>query len=420
MTRHFKNSNIVTIIDCQAAGISGDMFLGALLDLGADLKKVISAIRTIEEIMASKNIKVNIRDVTRRGIRAKKIDVEADEWPEVTGAKLISAIECCMEKLEISHNAREFALNTAKTLLEVESKLHAGDFNDIHLHELGQADALAEIICSAVALEDLGLFNAKVYSTPVAVGGGMLKFSHGKVSSPAPATLEILRSRNFPITGGPMEAELATPTGVSILVNLVDEAIRFYPALKPLKVGYGAGTMDFEEMPNILRVILGEPFHYNLSKDEVVVLETNLDDATGEIIGHTLDKLLIEGAKDVSIIPMFTKKNRPGYIVKVITDRENVERLARIVMEETGSLGVRFYSCERRVLLREIVPIEVVIDDVRMNVRMKVSKNVEGSVVQIKPEYEDVREIAEKTGRPLRSVSEIIEAQARKLLLRRE
>jgi len=419
MTGQIKDSDNIMIIDCRAAGISGDMFLGALLDLGVDVNKVISAIKTIEEIMACKNIKVNIRDVTRKGIRAKKIDVEADEWPEVTGAKLMSAIEYCMEKLEISHNARKFALNTAKTLLEAESKLHAEDFNKHHLHELGQADALAEIICSAVALEDLGLFNAKVYSTPVAVGGGMFKFSHGKASSPAPATLEILQSKNFPFVGGPLEAELATPTGVSILVNLVDEVIRFYPALKPLKVGYGAGTMDFEEMPNTLRVVLGEPdlLQCNLSKDEVVVLETNLDDATGEIIGHVLNKLLTEGAKDVSIIPMFTKKNRPGYILKVITDRENVERLTHMVTEETGSLGVRFYICERRVLLRDVAPIEVVIDGVRMNVRVKVSKDMKGSVVQIKPEYEDVREVAEKTGRPLRRVSEIIEAQARKLLL---
>jgi uncharacterized protein (TIGR00299 family) protein len=418
MTKEVKCSDNIMVIDCQAAEISGDMFLSALLDLGADVNKVIGAIRTIEEIMVCKNIKVNIRDVTRKGIRAKKIDIEADEWPEVTGAKLMSAIEYCVEKLEISHNARKFALNTAKTLLEAESKLHMEDFNSIHLHELGQADALAEIICSAVALEDLGLFDARVYSTPVAVGGGMFKFSHGKVSSPAPATLEILQSRNFPIMGGPVEAELATPTGVSILINLVDEVIRFYPPLKPLKIGYGAGTRDFEEMPNILRVVLGEPLQRNLSRDEVVVLETNLDDVTGEIIGHVLDKLLSEGAKDVSIIPMFTKKNRPGHILKVITDRENIERLAHIVMDETGSLGVRFYICERRVLLRETMPIEISIDGMRVNVRVKVSKNMKGAIVQIKPEYDDIKEVAEKTGKSLRRTSEIVEAQARKLLLK--
>lgn len=412
-----KDSGKIVVIDCQVAGIAGDMFLGSLLDLGADVNKIVDAVKTIEELVMCKNVKLNVRDVTRRGMRAKKVDVEADEWPEIRGAELINAIESCMDRLGVSQNAGEFALNTARTLLDAEAKLHGKDFNNIHLHELGQIDALAEIIGSAVALEDLGLFDAKVYSTPVAVGGGVLKFSHGKVSSPAPATLGILQSRRFPIVGGPVEAELATPTGVSMLVNLVDEVVRFYPALKPLKVGYGAGTMDFEEMPNILRVVLGESPHHNLSEDEVVVLETNLDDVTGEILGHVLDKLLTEGARDVSMIPMFTKKNRPGYILKVITDRENVERLAHMIMEETGSLGVRFYACERRALLRDTMPIEVMIDGVRANVRVKVSRDMRGSILQIKPEYNDVREVAGKIGKPLRYVSGIIEAQARKLLL---
>jgi len=407
----------VVVIDCQVAGISGDMFLGSLLDLGANANEVVSAIKAVEEIVPCKSIGVTIRDVTRRGMRARKVDVQADGWPELTGAKFISIIESCMDKLEVSQNARNFALKTATTLLEVEAKLHGKDFSNIHLHELGEVDALAEIIGSAVALEDLGLFNAKVYSTPVAVGGGVFMFSHGKVSSPAPATLEILQLRKFPIVGGPVEAELATPTGASILVNLVDEVTRFYPALKPLKIGYGAGTRDFEEMPNILRVVLGEPLHYSLLRDDVVVLETNLDDVTGEVIGHVLNKLLTEGARDVSVIPMFTKKNRPGYILKVIADREGIERLAHIIIEETGSLGVRFYNCERRILLRDVTPIEVVVDGVRVNVRVKVSKDMKGSIIQIKPEYEDLREIAEKTHKPLRHISEIVEIQARKLLL---
>jgi uncharacterized protein (DUF111 family) len=216
MNGEVKDSDKIVIVDCQAAGISGDMFLGAILDLGADVNKVICAIKTVEKIMTCK-VKVNIRDVTRKGIRAKKVNVQADEWLELTGAELVNAIKSCVEKLGVSQNARKFALNTATTLLEAEAKLHRKDFNNIHLHELGHADALAEIIGSAVALEDLGLFNAKFYSTPVAVGGGVFKFSHGRASSPAPATLEILQSRKFPIVGGPVEAELATPTGVSIL-----------------------------------------------------------------------------------------------------------------------------------------------------------------------------------------------------------
>lgn len=417
MVEKVKYLDKTVIIDCLVAGISGDMLLGALLDLGADISKVIGAIKTIEELVGCK-IEVNVKEVARKGFHATKFDVQAEEWPEVTGTKLINTIESCMEKLEVSHKARKFALNAAKTLLEAEAKLHREDFSNVHLHELGQADVPAEIVGSAVALENLGLFNAKVYSTPVAVGGGVFKFSHGKFSSPAPATLEILQSRSFPIVGGPVEAELATPTGASLLVNLADEIVRFYPSMKPLKIGYGAGARDFKEIPNVLRVVLGEPFGYNLAKDEVVVLETNLDDATGEVIGHALDKLLNEGARDVSIIPIFTKKNRPGHILKVITDRENAERLAQIIIEETGSLGVRLYSCERRVLLREIMPIEVIISGLRNNVRVKVSKDMDGSIVQIKPEYDDVEEIAEKTGKPLRRVSEIVEAQARKQILK--
>jgi len=184
MIGEVKDLDKIVVIDCQVAGISGDMFLGSLLDLGADVNKVIGAIKTVEELMTCKNVKVDIRDVTRKGIRARKVDVQADEWPEVTGAKLINTIESCMEKLGVSQNARKFALNTATTLLEAEAKLHGKDFNNVHLHELGQADALAEIIGSAVALEDLGLFKAKVYSTPVAVGGGVFKFSHGKLQVP--------------------------------------------------------------------------------------------------------------------------------------------------------------------------------------------------------------------------------------------
>jgi uncharacterized protein (TIGR00299 family) protein len=209
------------------------------------------------------------------------------------------------------------------------------------------------------------LFDAKIYSTHVAVGGGTFKFSHGIVSSPAPATLAILQSKNFPFQGGPIEAELATPTGVSILVNLVEEVVSFYPAMTPLKIGYGAGTKEFSQMPAVLRFTLGDSLDNGLVKDEIAVLETNIDDATGEVLGYTLDKLLQEGAKDVSIIPMYTKKNRPGQIVKVIADQKDVPHLSRVLMDETGSLGVRVYYCERHIIAHELYSVDLVIGGVK-------------------------------------------------------
>lgn len=411
----------IIVIDCQMGGISGDMLVGALLDLGADAAKVVEAMESIEVHMKGcKKLEVAVRDVARKGFHAKKIDVKAEEVTEITGAGLIKATMNCVENLKLSEEAKRFASGSINTLVNAEARVHGKSINEVHLHEAGSVDTPADIVGTAVALDDLNSFkNAKVYSTPVAVGGGLFKFSHGTVSSPAPATIEILRSKGFPMIGGPIESELATPTGVSLLVNLVHEVIRFYPPIRPTAVGYGAGSRDFAEMPNVLRVTLGEPLNYRLLRDEISVLETNLDDVTGEIIGHAVDKLLREGAKDVTIIPMFTKKNRPGQILKIIANKTDTERLSRILMEETGTLGVRVYPCERHILNREFIQIDLLIEDVKELVNVKVAKDSRGGIVQIKPEYGDVKRVADKTNKPFREVTELIKMKARGVLLKR-
>lgn len=406
----------IAFIDCQVAGISGDMLVGALLDLGANTTKVVEAMKSVESYMRGcKNLEVTVRDVFRKGFRAKKVDVKAEEASETMGAELIEAATSCVKTLNLSSEAQQFALNSTKTLVNAEARVHGRGINEVHLHEAGSVDTLADIVGAAVALEDLKLFEARVFSTPVAVGGGLFKFSHGVVSSPAPATMEILRSRSFPTIGGPVEFELATPTGVSLLVNLVQEVNRFYPPMKPTLVGYGAGTKDFAEVPNVLRIALGEPLDYQLLKDEIFVLETNLDDVTGETVGHTVDRLLQEGAKDVSVIPMFTKKNRPGQIIKVIADQKDVERLSRILMEETGTLGVRMYPCQRHILSRESIVVDVQVEGSKEPVRVKVARDNKGEIVQIKPEYDDVERVARKTGKPLREIMDIAKIKAREV-----
>jgi uncharacterized protein (TIGR00299 family) protein len=410
----------IAVIDCQMAGVSGDMIVGALLDLGADVTKVVEAMKSVKGYMKGyKNLEVIILDVTRRGLRAKKVDVKAEEAPEITGAELIEATVNCIENLELSVEAKRFASDSIKTLVNAEAKVHGKSISEIHLHEAGFVDTPAEIVGATVALENLNVFNTKVYSTPVAVGGGLFKFSHGTVPSPAPATIEILRSKGFPMMGGSVESELATPTGVSLLVNLAHEVVRFYPLMKPTAVGYGAGTKDFAEMPNILRITLGESLDYQLLRDEISVLETNLDDVTGETIGHTVDRLLQEGAKDVILIPMFTKKNRPGQILKIIADKTDMERLSRILIEETGTLGVRVYPCGRRILSRESIPIDVLINNAKELVNVKVAKDSSGEIVQIKPEYNDVKRIADKNNKPLREITELVKMKAREVLLKR-
>ena len=410
----------IAVIDCQVAGVSGDMFLGALIDLGANVNKIVSAIKSLENPDTGyKNIKVDIKQVMKREFKATSIDVTAEFTPKTEGNKLIDMVEKSIQALDLSEKAKHFASNVIHTLVSAEATLHRTNLADAHLHEIGLIDTAAEIIGSAVALEDLGLFNSKIYATPVSVGGGLFKFSHGISSSPAPATLAIFQSKNFPIKGGPIEAELATPTGASIMVNLVDEVSRFYPAMAPLKIGYGAGTKDFAEMPNVLRITLGKPADNGFLKDEITVLETNLDDVSGEIIGHSVERLLQEGAKDVSIIPMFTKKNRPGQILKIIADKKDAEHLSKVLMEETGTLGIREYNCERHIVCREQFQVDIFIDEVKETVNIKVAKDTRGKIIRIKPEYDDLKKIADRTKKPLREISELATMKAKEVFLKK-
>jgi len=320
----------------------------------------------------------------------------------------------CLETAELSNMASVFALKVLNSLIEGESSVH-GKENTLHLHELASADTFVDILGTATALDDLKLFrDVKIYSTPVAVGGGSVKFSHGTFAVPAPATIEILRSKNYPIIGGPINHELTTPTGAAILVNLA-ESSSFYPPIKPIKIGYGAGSYDFEELTNVLRIVLGKTLDYSLSKDEIYILETNVDDVSGEVLGYALQRLFSEGVLDASIIPTTTKKSRPGYLIKLVADAETVEELSRVLMEETGTLGVRFYRCSRYVLKRRTISVGINIDGLKEKVRVKVAEDTKGNIIHMKPEYDDIEQIAGKTGLPFRAIESITKAELRKL-----
>jgi uncharacterized protein (TIGR00299 family) protein len=401
----------VLVIDCQVSGVAGDMILGALLDLGANVERVVSAIESLENSeYGYQEIKIDHSKVMRGEFRATRIDVTSQVASKKAGSELIGIVEKAAANLEMSLKAREFASKVIRTLVGAEAALHKTSFEDAHLHEVALVDTAAEILGVAVALDDLGLFEAKIYSTPVAVGGGTFQFSHGIVSSPAPATLEILQSKNFAFHGGPIESELATPTGVAILVNLADEVARFYPPIVPLKVGYGAGTKDFAEFPAVLRITLGNLADQGLVGEDIVVLDTSVDDVTGEVLGYTIDRLLDEGAKDVNLIPMYTKKNRPGTIIKVIADQTDAQNLSKVLIDETGTLGVRITYCERHIINREVSTIDLQVMGKKETIRLKVAKNASGKIVRIKPEFEDLKQLAKKTKKPLREISDLAAA----------
>jgi len=407
----------ILVIDCNASGAAGDMFLGALLDLGANVERVISAIKTLEAPeYGYGHIDIAIDEVMRGEFRATQIDVTSTAAEKRHGSELIENVEKAAAGIYMSDKARSFASKTIRSLIQAEADLHQTSFEDAHLHEVALIDTAAEIIGCAVALDDLHLFEAKIVSTPLAVGGGTVTFSHGTVSVPAPATLAILQSKNFPFHGGPVEAELATPTGAAILVNLAEKVTRFYPSVVPLKVGYGAGTKEFEGMPAVLRLTIGETPPEAEKQDEIAVLETNLDDVTGEVLGYTVDKLLAEGAKDVTIIPAVTKKNRPAHIVEVIADQKDAAHLSEVLIAETGTLGVRIHSCSRHIISREQVTVDLTVMGSKEAVRVKVSKNAKGEVIRVKPEFEDLKRLAEKTGRPLRELMDLAVSKAQEIL----
>jgi uncharacterized protein (TIGR00299 family) protein len=413
-------TNKILVIDCQTAGIAGDMLLGALIDLGAGANRIFSAIQSLgNPAYGYKNVKTTVEQVTRKGFKATKIDTTAENTTRKSSSELIAPIEETAKKLKLSSKAQQFASKAIRTLVEAEMKIHGNTLGDAHLHEVGLVDTPAEIIGTAVALENLELFDAKIYTTPVSVGGGLFKFSHGTVSSPAPATLEILRTKNYPLKGGPVESELTTPTGAAMLVNLADEVIRFYPEMIPQSIGYGAGNKNFEETANVLRLTVGAALDSWVLKDEIAILETNLDDVTGEVVGRAIDVLLREGAKDVSIVPMFTKKNRPGQILKIVADRKDGARLARVIIEETGTLGVRVCPCERHIINREVISVDVPVNGVNEQVKVKVARDGNGEIIRIKPEYEDVKRLSDKMGKPLREINEIALMRAREVLLKR-
>jgi len=404
------------VIDPKLAGISGDMLLAALIDLTNRASEVLQLATLIEEELDyCKKLEIEIADTRKAGIRAKKIKVKLIEDKE--GRKALKVKEDAIrigKKIGLSANSMAFILRVLDDLIEAEARVHGVPINLAHFHELASADTLLDVIGVALILGKEGILGEKVeiYTTPPAIGGGFIESNHGILPCPPPATLEILRKHKYQYSQTPIEAELTTPTGIALLVNLTNNIVDFYPPMRVERVGYGAGSRDLGKIPNILRVVEGRKFKF--AKDKVVVLETIIDDTTGEVLGHLIEKLMENGALDVTIIPGIGKKNRPVNVVKVISSLENYSNLVDILMKETGTLGVRVLETPRAIALRKIEKVKVEIKGRKYEVRIKVSKSADGEIINIKPEYEDVKAIASEAGIPLRKVLNYVEKQISK------
>jgi uncharacterized protein (TIGR00299 family) protein len=306
-----------------------------------------------------------------------------------------------------------------ETLGEAEAAVHGTDLSETHFHEVGADDAIADVVGAALLLDDLGV--DRVLATPVRTGGGTVEMSHGVYPVPAPAVVEIVERAEWAVRGGPVERELLTPTGAAVLAHFA-EGVADLPALDVTASGYGAGGYDLGDRPNVLRALVGEEredasygvdetvTHADggegrLVRDDVAVLETNVDDVAPEVLGSLQETLAEVGARDVTIVPTTMKKSRPGHLVKVIAKPEDAEAVARRLAEETGTLGVREGGATHRwIAERAFETVTLSIGGEEYEVSVKVASDDAGEVYDVSAEYDDALAVARETGLALREV----------------
>lgn len=382
----------IAYFDCQS-GISGDMILAALIDAGVELAALNRAVGSL----GLPEVRLTLREVKKMGFRAAQVVVE---HPQEHAHRHLHHITAMIERSCLNERQKTLAVKIFTRLAEAEARVHGTTIEKVHFHEVGAADSIADIVGAAVGLDLLGV--DQVWASPVAVGGGRIKIAHGEVSVPAPATAELLRG--VPIAPSSIQAELATPTGVAVLTTIAE---RFgpLPAMVIERTGCGAGQRDVEQQPNVLRLYVGAPVASAPSPhagtvDQVVVLETNLDDISGQWIGYVTERLLAAGALDAFTTPIGMKKNRPGVMLSVIGRPNDMEALEAILFAETTTLGIRRRLVERSVLCR----CEHRVTTPWGAVAGKVAFAADGP--RFAPEYESCRAIAQERGVALRAVFE--------------
>jgi uncharacterized protein (TIGR00299 family) protein len=394
----------IVFIDCSTAGVSGDMLAAAMIDAGARAEKVRRAM-----IMAAKlfgGAEVEIKRVSISGIKATSVEVRTKDRGERRFIDIVKKINTA----KLPPPVKEATIETLERLARAEAAVHGEKLEELTFHKVGAADAIADIVGCCAAAHELGLLKCKVLASEIAVGRGITSTGHGLAPLPAPATLEILKG--LPIRGKAVDAELTTPTGAALVATLADGFVDHFPDMRVRSIGYGAGEKKLYD-PNIVRVFIGETGKRSLSLDDIMVLETNLDDVSGEIIAYAIEKLIAAGALDASAVPMVMKKGRPGFLVKVLAKPKDAEKLARLLMLHTGTLGVRFAPMRRYVLERELLQVDVTISGKKFKARVKVAR--EGKkLIGLTAEYEDARKIAEETGLGLREIIDRIEKIAQK------
>jgi len=404
---------MVIVIDPQIAGISGDMLLSSLVNLGANKNKIIEGIIKSQKFLSDSTIKkMDFQKIEKQGIESTELILEIDEnVSERKGIEIKKAISESVNELNLTTKAKVFAELCISTLISSESKIHGISEDSVHFHEASSIDTLVDIVGTTIALDDLKLFEEKIVCLPVSVGGGTVSFSHGTMSNPASAVLQIFKNSNLNIQGNNSKEELTTPTGACILVNLTNNPVEYYPSMNIRSIGYGAGQKDFENFSNVLKIIQGD--ENNFEMDSVKILETNIDDVSGEILGYLIEKIMNQGAKDVSIYPGITKKGRPTNLVCIICDDVKVDTIIDTLVLETGTLGIRISNSNRFIVPRSNHNFSLTFDGKSFEVNYK--KSSHKGKTHFKIEFDDLKNMANALDRPIVDIESFLRKEIEKI-----
>ena len=383
------SSKRVIYFDCFS-GISGDMILGALVGLGVDIKEIQNWLKSLN----LKGYKLNSRQVKRNGFIGTKVNVVLNKTSQKSHrARSFNDIKSLIEKSDLPQIVKFNSIAIFRRIGKVEAKVHGTTINRIHFHEVGGIDSIIDIVGGSLAMD---LLDADmIVSSPINTGEGIVKCGHGILPVPAPATLELLKG--IPCYSSGVEKELTTPTGAAFIGHFA-EKFGSLPSMDMLSTGYGAGTHEIKNIPNLLRVVLGKSEESSYHRS-MKVIETNIDDMNPEFYDYVIDQLFKVGAVDVFFAPINMKKNRPGILLSVITSIEYFDSVVRVLLEETSTLGVRYYDVDRVILPRKQATIMTPFGKVRVKIG-----GLDKSTQTISPEYEDCRKIALKKEIPVKRV----------------
>jgi len=374
------------------SGIAGDMTMAAFVSAGVPVEALSAELGKL----GISGFELIARHVQRSSIAAVHVDVVVSH--DEHRHRHLKHIESIIRESSLSDGVKDQALAIYRLIAEAEASVHRTTLDRVHLHEVGALDSIVDVVGTAICLENLGI--ERVYSSPVRLGsGGTVKTEHGIIPTPAPATLEILKGYPTVLTRHPYE--LTTPTGAAI-VKALSSGLLDQEVLRTEAVGYGAGTREFDDLPNFLRVVIGT-LEAPAEADDIVVVETNIDDMNPQVYPYLIERLLASGAHDAYLIPIIMKKGRPGILLSTMVERKTLDTVVDIIYRETTTIGLRIQSIGRRKLPRRSVEVHTPFGPVKAKVVIRGGKDV------LTPEYEECKRIAAERGLPLLEVVRLLD-----------